>query len=438
MAGTKRGKIECYINTGNRNTHAQVFFKNLYDFFASHPQYTIISLQYGAGGPGILASGNGTGYYDQTGSLGYNAFFVARQNATSNRPFDVYHLFQWTGANSGATTPPTAAAQLLGALSSSAPALIQSVQTYNGSVNTEIGYACAIGIGGTGGSALSPNNGNPWKGSMNVDGRDYKGTGVGTTAVWGAPSGGSGIITFPRCNNGINGTFASLSQNMMLIFQNGNTDTWQTRQNIIADDDSFVILTDVSDVGAYSLTYAGIYRQRPDIPSGSIPYPYCVICTCNSNLPFSYTSVYGDTAGNSTQQGGIVTPLSGTSVNLLLDHYSTNFMVDGNFWPDRQMSQSSAIFNEFHINVNSYELATQNSPQTYINNGNFCAQLGELDFIHEVYNIATNTVRSDYSRIFVGSATLASTHYSIPWDSSTNTVPRTGTTRQGVTFTSNN
>ena len=76
------------MNVAQRQCLAQTVFKNIYDFFSSHPNYTIIALQYGLTSSQLpspataTGAGTGTGYYDAASYFGYNAFFVTRANAT--------------------------------------------------------------------------------------------------------------------------------------------------------------------------------------------------------------------------------------------------------------------------------------------------------------------------------------------------------------------
>jgi len=426
MSGLVRGKIECAIPANNRQDETQVYFKNLYDFFTSHPNYTLIALQYGSTTnlPNSTSSGTGTNYYDQANSFGYNAFFVVRANATTARPFDVYYLFQWGGSSnqSGATT-------VIGQ-SPGAPALIQNGTSAGNTGVNMTGLMCqaAIGIGGTGGSAGSPNNGNPWKGTQNGNGADTKGN-----PVWGAPpGGGTGAMVFPRSNNGNAGSGQQVGAHQQSR-QNGGSiyglqsDTQPTRMNIVADDDCWAIFTDYNDTGTGSpyLAYAGLYVPRPNIAQ-NIPYPFCTIFQW-TNIPISVSdqSIWGDVAGTSSQQGGIAMPNTGSVGQLQLDYFQNNFAVDANFAPDKQIPGNP--YNEWPIWVGVFE------PWPVPMSG----YLGQIEFIKIVYGVATNDVKSDFSRIFFGTTTLASQKISFPWDSQNNTVPRSGATRAGVTFVTN-
>jgi hypothetical protein len=261
-----------------------------------------------------------------------------------------------------------------------------------------LGHQAAIGIGGIGGSALSPSNGNPWKGTTNANGTDTK---PASTSIWGAPAGGgTGVIVFPRSNDSNWGTYRTQAQNCGQIMNWGGGSGQQTRWHVVGDDDSFVIAIDFSDLGQYCMSFSGIYQPRTSM---TVPYPYLVIDTADA-LPFVYTStsVYGDVAGTASRQGGIVTATSGSVASLQLDHYSA-----------------------FDIPVGIYEIQP---------GGSISGLMGQIDFFREMFNVQTNGVSSDYSRIFVGGASINTTKYAIPWDSVNRTVPRSGYQRQGVSF----
>jgi len=409
----------------------QAYFKNVYDVFASHPNVTMIALQYGATSPtvpGAVSAGSGSNYWDVAGgSFGFNAFFVARLNATLVRPFDVYYLVQWCGApgiiaSSGFGLAPGAPGQVQGLGSGNSP---------GGNSWPCTAFQIAIGVGGTGGTTGSVGSGNPWKGGMNaltgVLGIDTK---AQSGPTWGAPpGGGTGVIVFPRSNVGSNGAFRSQTQNCASItyFQ---SDVQQQRYSIVADDDSVVFINDFSDNGNYFLTYGGMYSARPNVSASVIQYPYMML-GMGSNapvLPLTFTDqqVYGDVAGTANNQGGIAGMASASCASMQLDHLVNNFLVDTNFWPDRQMFAGGTYYNEFPIMVGVFE-------QQPVQQSGY---LGQLTFLKEMYNVATNDTKSDFSRIFLGTTTLAQSKISAPWDSQNNTVPRSGTGRAGTNFSS--
>jgi len=451
MSGFIRGKIECYISTKNHNYNMQQVFKNLYDFFTSHPQYTLISLNYGnTNGPANTGAGTGTNYVDSTNdnltpaaaTFGNNAFFVVRQNATQVRPYDVYHLFQWTGANNGTR------GQSFGTGNGS-PGLVNGLAVPINNNYGSLGHAAAIGVSGSVTASLGGTTGslggNPWKGGMNaltgVLGIDIK---AQTGPIWGAPvGGGTGVMIFPRSNDGDTGAFRQLTQNTGGIYGGINNQSNDVRMSIIADDDSWVFWCDTGDTNAAStvLSYSGIYIPRNDMPSGSLAgiIPYCVIDSFNA-MPWSVgnQSVYGDIAGTSAQQGGIIGNTTASVRPLVMDQ-SNAFMIDFNFHPNMQISASAGglggttlagpysgggFFDEYNIPVGIFEATPQQ----------ISGYLGEIDFVRTMFNVSTPGVRWDFKRAFFGDATIAQRKNSIPWDNQNRTVPRTGLTRAGITF----
>jgi len=476
MGGFVRGRVECLFNTKNSNYNASNVFTTLYQFFTSHPQYTLIALNYGSttSGPGTLP-GTGTNFIDAinaatVNSWGNNAFFVVRQNASPARPYDVFHLFQWSGASNGTG----GAGGGFGSAPGNPGLFLGSSNTGNN--NCHLGHACAIGISGSGGpftggvitgpgitgyggstsGSLQNGFGNPWRGSMNaltgVLGIDTKANGGsnGLVGVWGAPAGsgsyasGSGVFIFPRSNCDA-GAFhwgsaaAHFAENCNNIFGGNGNVASDVRMHVIADDDSWVIFIDTTDSNNASqiMSFAGPYIPRNGMPSGSqgTITPYCVIASWNA-LPWSISnaSVYGDLAGTSGQQGGIIGNTTASVRPLVMDE-SKAFMVDYNYQPSTILSSSSGgqgglgtgggvFFDEYQIPVGAYETAP----------ANVCGYLGEIDFIRSTYNVSTPGVRWDFARYFIGSSTQQDRKYSIPWDTQNKTIPRTGFTRTGINF----
>ena len=105
-----------------------------------------------------------------------------------------------------------------------------------------------------------------------------------------------------------------------------------------------------------------------------------------------------------------------------MDHYGT-FATDSNFWPDKAFN--TVTYNMLDIPVGCYE------PYGAVNYTGF---FGQIDFLREMYNVPAYGVTSDYSRVFIGEQALEQTKWAIPWDKATRTVPKSGITRNGVTF----
>jgi len=63
-----------------------------------------------------------------------------------------------------------------------------------------------------------------------------------------------------------------------------------------------------------------------------------------------------------------------------------------------------------------------------------CGYLGEVDFIRWMYNVSSPGVRWDFNRAIVGASGPTGVKLSLPWDGQNRTVPRSGTSRNGITF----
>jgi hypothetical protein len=488
MSGYVRGKIECYICNKNENYNVQNVFKNLYDFFTSHPNYTLIALNYGStNGPASSGAGTGTGYVDaQTASggatFGNNAWFVVRANPTVARSFDVYHFFQWTGSLN--STNGQAWGTTNGQGNAGYPGYLNGVSSNGGPINQNyayIGYQCAIGISGSGGpisgnqitgpgltgfggsssGSLAAGFGNPWRGGMNaltgtlgIDVKCGNAPTNGLNGVWGAPpasgsyGAGTGVMIFPRSNDGNTGAFqwgstgGHFAENCACIVAGNANLTSDMRMHIVADDDSWVFWFDGQDTYAgspCSFSYSGLYNPRNGLPYGqqATLTPYCVIMDGVDAMPWSTSNetVYGDIAGTSGRQGGIIGNLTASVRPLVMD-LSAFFQTNTVFNPNSALSSSiggiggvgaggGAYYDEYDIPVGIFE-ATPVQMSGY---------LGQIDFIRTVFNAPSPMVRWDFNRLFITSSpSLGQTVYSIPWDSQNRTVPRSGISRAGITF----
>lgn len=148
MSGAIRGKVNCFTYiTGpgsalDYEKAANEWFKNLYDFWDSHPNATLVSKNSGKGSvPGA------DGYWDDTRPFQPNAWAVFRLEPTSARPFPVYFQFQRGGYFTDNTGAPPGS-----------PAIINGANAVGFSVPRS-GFQFAIGEGG---------DENPYKGTVVV------------------------------------------------------------------------------------------------------------------------------------------------------------------------------------------------------------------------------------------------------------------------------
>lgn len=398
MAGTVKGKIECYLNamgpTWSYRDHGQAVFKNLYDFFSAHPNMTQIARHGGVGGTAANVN-----YWDQTNPFLNNAWFVFRMNTAVQNPlylgtrtYPWYVLAQWYRGDVGT----------FGA-SPGNPGLIDA-GTGNPSYS-QVSLQFAIGIDG---------DQNPWKGSGTL------GTNTKGTPVWGTPAGGTGSLVWPRSNS-IGGVHATDKQNTATMFIQTGAST--ARCHYLADDDSFVFLYEQGTYN-YSGTFFGQYVPRPDL---TIPYPYVMFGTGSALLPTSRTRAYGGPAGDgsgfegTTNIGGIAGPYPVTDGlrSVMTDRYASMLESNAMLSPNRNFLLS--LNDEFPISVIMAEV-----PSYY-------GWLGQVEFLRETFNIEPMARKSDGTQaIMSGVQTMNSTKWVVPWAPAANMGH--GTFREGISF----
>lgn len=398
MSGTVKGKIECYLNamgpTWTYRDHGQAVFKNLYDFFSAHPNMTQIARHGGVGG-----TASNVNYWDQTNPFLNNAWFVFRMNTAVQNPlylgtrtYPWYVLAQWARTDVG----------VFGA-SPGNPGLVDAT-TGTGS-DTRVSLQFAIGIGG---------DQNPWKGSGSL------GTNTKGTPVWGAPTGGTGSLVWPRSNN-VGGAHDTNKQNTATMFIQTGAGT--ARCHFLADDDNFVFLY---DQGAYNYSgiFFGQYVPRPEL---TIPYPNVMFGTGAAFVPTTRTRVYGGPLGDGysfegiTNLGGIAgpNPLTDGVRSVMLDRYASMLETNTIFTPNKNFT--IPVTDEFPISVIMAEV-----PSYY-------GWLGQVEFVREVFNIEPMARKSDGTRaVMSGSQVMNAIKWAVPWAPAANMGH--GTFREGISF----
>jgi hypothetical protein len=271
MAGTIRGKVDCWANAGNQYDNIQTCFKNIYDFLKLQLEPAGVVTEVARWG-GSGSAPTSTGYWDEPSPFRSGAFSVFRWNPNGGRTWPWYMLVQWARGD-----------QTSFGNTSSSPATLNNSSTL-GSTSGMLGIAAAIGVGG---------DENPWKGTGSI------GSSVKATPVWGIPTGGTDVYVLPRSNNS-GGTHNTNKENCTSIYSIF-TDTRPLRHHLVADADSFLFMADAGDTGFYSAMYSGTFTP---ISGLSHPYPY---------LQFEYPmyissgQTFGPTGGGSPG-GGIVMP----------------------------------------------------------------------------------------------------------------------------------
>ena len=409
MAGTFHGHVDCLITCPtNQSGAVQEMFTNVFQHFqnlASSSYALLISLYTGSNATGTPAGAGGTNYHNQNNPFGENAWFCfkmpsgsAPDTSVSVRAYDYYVLMSWCNGNNPSTGKG-------------------SPMQFNGANNTGIGYAIAWRDDGQ-----SPWNGTTFSTQSNVAlgyGQDTLGA-----AIWTA--GSSTLHVLPRANGSNGGSFNKLQNDLALAWDNPSFGTSQTtRQHIIGDRDSFFMIFDYLDNSAYDNFVAfGVYDTIPTLTTGvngMVPMPMYA-ASCHSSPVLSLGSTWGDTAGTSAQQGGIVaqtSKMTATSRGWRNDRFATTIMVAGT--PNEPNPQfPSASFDFFKIPVIMYE-STDFGFMGYINSFN------------ETFNCNVNSANSGSTLAVFGQAPSSNTpQWVVPFGGGN--PPGTLNIRSGVFF----
>jgi len=412
MSGTIRGKVECYFGFRNTPTGTgagyrdivQEVFTAIYKYFKVHPNMTEVARH---GGIGSTASS--VNYWDESFPFTNNAWFVFKMNTVTENPlyigtrtFPWYVLVQWNRDD-----------QASFGSSPGNPGKCENNANYSGN-NSRIGIQFAIGIGG---------DQNPWNGTGTL-GQNVKGS-----PVWKTPTGGTGVIVYPRSNN-VGGAHVTNKENTSHIFyrDSGNT-TSPSKVHIIMDDDNFVFLADPTYIDQWSLCYFGVFVPRPDL---TFEYPYVMLNTITGYLPILRGNVYGSTNGqgwcNESPNNGGGIPAPNPAVNgvrglfmeryqLLFDSSSPYVFMNPNKYFD------TPVFDEYPIPIAMYEYP------------NWYGYAGQIDFIKETSGSETRcrTTGTGTRYVVGGSTSLTNVvKLSVPWPASVN--PGIGLTREGIVF----
>ena len=401
MAGTVRGKIECFSSPASGTPYIHVcqeLFKNLYDFMVTLESADVVTIR--ARYDGIGATAPATNYWDLASPFLPGAWFLVEWRTSSTTPsnpsyagtrtYPFYMLFQYVSQAATQTNP-------------SGPIFIRGANT---SSNTAaVAVAMAVGYGGTQ---------DPWTGTLGTFGNPSSfGTQSKSTPVWAIPSGGTEVHVFPRSNNTVGpvlgagvGAHTTDKQNMTEMLYIGNASP-SNRYHFLADHDGLLTLADYSNNNLYNMSYSGVYTPRPSLPLTTNLVQFQGV------LPYT-TSPYGTVAGTGLTNGGILTSdgVQGVALSRLDELYAVAYQ------PNRMFA--SPTHDEFAPTIGSSET----------NRGAF---LGYIDLFREVFNTGNGDTNTGGTRaIFGGSATAGTTKVIVPWNAGT--VPFSGLTRAGVSF----
>jgi hypothetical protein len=410
MTGQVRGRVECYHvpNVSEGRVISQEIFTNLYKTCLLHPNMTEIARHGGLGGGALNVN-----YWDEVNPFNNNAWFVFRMNTSAVNPlylgprtYPWYMLVQWYRGDQGlfGTSPGN-------------PGLISGITGNSG--DGRVGVQFAIGIGG---------DQDPWNGTGTL------GTSVKGASVWKIPTGGTGVLVWPRSNN-VGGAHATSMQNCTEIYfrNTGGFGTGPSQCHIIMDDDNFLFVNRVLDTATYSFQYFGLYTPHPDL---NPTYPMVSFGTgVNTGggggiIPINVSAQHGSitgtgvdafSAGTTSNTGGVPGPnpaVDGVR-GLYVDRYASLLFGADARQPNRFFNPAQC--DEYPIPFMMYE-----HPAHY-------GYAGQVDFIREITSIPTHTRNTGVGdRMVFGSNTTASVKISAPW--AAGILPGSGVTRGGVAF----
>lgn len=267
--------------------------------------------------------------------------------------------------------------------------------------------------------AFREDGGNPWNGGTGNVGTDNHGT-----PVWTA--GSSVVHVFPRSNNP-GGTHVTNKNNMIAFTGDAgqgfyNIDTAYGYVHGIADADNFAIVysgydavRNVDDPMQYSFFSFGL----GDVLPGLTADPYLCYCIADWVLPLDENNGYGDTAGTSTNNGGIK-KIGSTVGTLSIESYFPG--LDTSRQPNPYVA-GGAKYDESGLILMAEDgvLGRGSEP-------------GGNDFLRLVYGVPNEGYDAVNERAAFGPIASASSRVTIPWPSSVGTVPGGTRSSNGTAF----
>lgn len=265
----------------------------------------------GTTGTFTLQTISGMNYWDEAGAAAEGAFAVFRwkrageSGTTTTRTHSWYFLLQWIRGRAGGAAPcggngynPTAA---------SAPMFFTG-QNQLGAVYPPgpwnvLGFQTAVGDDGAG------TDESPWLGSTNADGTDFKGTGVGSTPVWGATV----LAVCPR-PNGPSGAYTT-NHECLATWDYRNESEYSgsavpARAHWYVDDDNLVGFQDRSLNANFGRVFLGPYVPLTGVTA---PVPHMMLVS-----PPGYPARCGSSGEFGGGTGGYGAPLQGAITGPLL------------------------------------------------------------------------------------------------------------------------
>ena len=407
MAGTFHGHVDCLINCPAAVSGvAQMMFANYFQHFqnlASSSYAQLISLYTGSNATGTPAGGGGTNYHDERNPFGENAWMCwkipsgsAPDGSLSARAYDYYVLMSWcwnNNPNTGKGSP----------------------MLFNGTTNGGVAYAVAWRDDG-----LSPWNGTTFSTQSNISlgyGQDTLGS-----SIWTA--GTSSLRVFPR-SNGTGGSFATNKNNLALIWDGNPSVNQNFRMHVISDRDSLFTIIDNLDNSNYdSWAMWGIYDTIAGFTTGvggMVPMPMYAVSN-HTNTYIQLSTVYGDTAGTSTTQGGVVAQpakMTQTVRGWRNDRYN-NIVFSAASSLEANPQFTSGSFDFFRVPVIMYE-----TPDFGL--------VGYINSFYETMNCNTNLANATLTLAALGQTPSNNVPiWIVPWGG--NSPPQSNQTRLGLFF----
>lgn len=384
MAGTIRGKVDCYLNETSAVNMHQSLYKNTYDFFmtlVAAGVCTRVSRHTGRTTGTTPQQVGATDFYDGANPFLENGWVTFRFPSSGGRAYDFYIHVQWNGTTAFGTAPGN-------------PGL-----SYGSTTARSLAFSAAIGVGGS-----------PWAGTTNFligdppSANDSKGA-----SIWADP--GGGLFPFPR-SNAAGGTHATNRQNMVGMTSGGGS--LNARQHLMADSDSFFTAVSFGDTGQYEWVYIGPYVPRTGIVP---PYPLTMIAYNGTTFPATNTLLGTLTGNNTTNEGGIVAS-NGSQVRGMAIERMAGLVGIG-----RHANIATGRYDEWPITL-------------YMNENPFTGLMGQVMFIEECAGLVSHDANSSplLDRAVFGTNTVADPKIVAPWSATIGAPPRNNWTRAGLTF----
>lgn len=342
-----------------------------------------------------LNQGFGFQYWDQQFPPGSNAFGVWRFGNAAV-PFNIFVTL--VNVNTETVSPTT-----------------PSTLSFNPSSSTNrtcVAISIAQRLDGT----------NPWNGGTANAGADSKGTPFWTP-------GSSTLIAYPRVNS-IQGASVANREAMMFISSyayssNENYNDHSSgpmRAILLADENNFLLLTDLNLDNAWQFFYFGKYVPRPSL---NIQVPYVCLHQNNISDPAVTRKNWGSPAvqlnfdWTSLGDGGIVHPVASNGVKVVFTDYSSMFF-DVRFAPNRTVG-SVGRYDMIPIFLGMNDITSN----TY-------GLMGSIDFFRLTYGLPSGFMSNDRKLLVIGNGLTASGKMVVPWDGATSL--GSGNSRVGVSF----